>query len=157
VQFPREREKPHVQERAVQGRRHVPLWVPYIALMPNERLLHIRMGDLANPRFDDFPEGAEAQNRHDDEVGQQPAFGVTSTTEHFDERERQEKPKAEMNDPVEVIAVKIEPLVEPDSQWDFRIRVMNRNGMEREPHRDQHIRSIRQGKAPVRQDEGGDE
>ncbi len=62
-----------------------------------------------------------------------------------------------MDDPVEVIAVKIEPLVQPDAKRDLWVRVMNRHGMEREPYRNQDIRGVRQRNSPMRGHEDADE
>ena len=71
------------QKRAVQCRSHITLGVPNIALMADQRPLYVGMRNLPHPRFHDLPKGAEAENRDDHHVGQEPSLHFSHPPEDF--------------------------------------------------------------------------
>ena len=146
----------HIQQRTVQGGRHIALRIPHVSLVTDHCLFDIRMGDLTDPGFDNFPECAEAEHGHDDQIRQQPPFHVAPPPKNVDKRQGHKKPEAEMDNPVEMIAVKAEPSIQPKSGRYFRIGLVHRDGVERQPGGDEDVRRVGQGEGSMRQEEHGD-
>ena len=157
VQLPRHGEKSHIQERAVEGGGHVALRIPHVALMTDQGSFQIGMRDLADPGLDDLPEGAESEHGHYDHIREKPACGVATSPKDFHQRQREEKAETEMHDTVEMIAMKVEPSVEPQTDGNLWIGVMHGNRMQGEPNRNENVRGIREWKRSIGDDERGDE
>jgi len=103
------------------------LRIPHITLMADQRLLQIRMRDLADPGFNDFPQGTDAQDRYHDDIGEEPSLHFATSTKDFEQWQCEEKAKTEMHDTIKVIAVKVEERIQPHPERHFGIGVMRGN------------------------------
>ena len=112
------------------------------------------MGYLSHPGFHDLPEGTEAEDRHQHQIGQEPAFDIASPAEDFFERKCEEKAKTEVHNPVEMIPMEIEPAFKPKSKGNLRVGVVRRNGVQGEPDRNQKIRQVGERECAMRDREG---
>ena len=136
---------------------HVVLRVPWVALRPEESRSKIGSRQLGHHRFDDLPRPGQPELGHEGQVEQKRTAGAGEPVEGLEQRIGEEEAEGEVHDPVEVVPVEREGVLEPVAEWHLRIRVVGADGVQGEEDGDERVGSGRERHAPTPEDEGSDE
>ena len=97
------------------------------------------MDHAGDPRFDDFPETAEAKDRHDGKIVEEPAAKRHGQPEQFLDGIGQKKAETKVDDAIILIPPERHRILEPRSCRDLRVSVVHADRVQAQEHGDQDV------------------
>lgn len=113
--------------------------IPHVSLRPQIGDAELRMDHAGHPRFDDFPETAEAKDCHDRKIVEEPTTKRHGQPEQFLDGIGQKKPETKVDDAIVLIPPERHRILQPRSRRNPRVSVSYTDRMQAQEHRDQDV------------------